>query len=146
MPWAPARLGRKRLRGAYAWRSLRATGVRLAGGSDFPVESPNPFLGIHAAVTRRPPGAGDDPGWQPEERLTRLEAVRAFTSWNAYAAGQEAEGGALGPGRRADLVVCSDDVFTCGEAAIPAIASVLTMVGGEVVHRQADAPGDGSPG
>jgi predicted amidohydrolase YtcJ len=134
MPWAEARLGRDRLRGAYAWRSLRATGVVIAGGSDFPVESPNPFHGIYAAVTRRPL-TGEDPGSQPGERLTRLEAVRAFTTWNAYAARQEAELGSLEPGKRADVVVLSDDVFTCPEARIPAIRPVLTLVDGTIVFR-----------
>jgi predicted amidohydrolase YtcJ len=131
MPWAPARLGPERLRGAYAWRALLRTGVVIAGGSDFPVESPNPFLGIFAAVTRRPP-TGPDPGWSQGERMSRVEAVRAFTTWNAYAARQEAELGSLEPGKRADLVVCSDDVFTCPEAAIPAIQPVLTLVSGKV--------------
>jgi predicted amidohydrolase YtcJ len=132
MSWAPARLGADRLPGAYAWRALLATGTIIAGGSDFPVELPNPFHGIHAAVTRRP-RAGPDPGWQPEQRMTRGEAVRAFTSWNAYAARQEASVGTLEPGKWADLVVCSGDVFTCPAAEIPAIEPVLTLVAGEVV-------------
>src|SRR4029078_1858393 len=75
MAWAAERLGPERLRGAYAWRSLLATGTVIAGGSDFPVESPTPFYGIHAAVTRRP-REGEDPQWQPEQRMTRQEAVR----------------------------------------------------------------------
>jgi predicted amidohydrolase YtcJ len=132
MPWAPARLGPDRLVGAYAWRSLLATGTVIAGGSDFPVELPNPFHGIHAAVTRRP-REGPDPGWQPEQRMTRGEAVRAFTLWNAYAAHQESGLGSLEPGKWADLVVCSADVFTCGDSELPAIEPVLTLVGGEVV-------------
>jgi len=137
MPWAAERLGPERLRGAYAWRSLLETGVVIAGGSDFPVEDPNPFHGIYAAVTRRP--LGDEPdgdGWQPGQRMTRAEAVRAFTTWAAYGARQEADLGSLAPGKRADLVVCSDDVFECPERRIPAIAPVLTLVGGEVVFRR----------
>ena len=136
MPWAAARLGDERLRGAYAWRSLLATGVVIAGGSDFPVESPNPFHGIHAAVTRRP-REGHHPGWQPEQRMTREEAVRSFTTWNAWASHQEADAGSLEPGKRADLVVLTDDVFRCAEERIPAIGSVLTMVAGEIVFRAA---------
>ena len=132
MPWADARLGAERIPGAYAWRSLLRTGTLIAGGSDFPVELPNPFHGIHAAVTRRP-RTGPDPGWQPEERMTRAEAVRAFTAWNAYAAHQEAELGTLEPGKQADLVVCSADVFTCPEQEIAAIEPVLTLVAGEIV-------------
>jgi predicted amidohydrolase YtcJ len=134
MAWAAERLGPERLRGAYAWRSLLATGVKIAGGSDFPVESLNPFYGIHAAVTRRP-RTGGDPGWQPEQRMTRAEAVRSFTTWNAYAARQEAELGSLEPGKHADLVVLSDDVFACPEDQIPRIRPTLSLVGGEVVFR-----------
>jgi hypothetical protein len=115
------------------------TGTLIAGGSDFPVELPNPFHGIHAAVTRRP-RTGPDPGWQPEERMTRAEAVRAFTAWNAYAAHQETELGTLEPGKQADLVVCSADVFTCPEQEIAAIEPVLTLVAGEIVlDRRAPA-------
>jgi predicted amidohydrolase YtcJ len=132
MAWAVDRLGPDRLAGAYAWRSLLRTGVVIAGGSDFPVEDPNPFHGIHAAVARPT---------QPEQRLTREEAVRAFTTWAAYAARREDELGSLEPGKRADLVVCSDDVFTCPEAAIRDIRPVLTMVGGEVVYSDVSAPG-----
>jgi hypothetical protein len=134
MAWAADRLGPERLRGAYAWRSLLATGVVIAGGSDFPVESPNPFHGIHAAVTRRPRSHADE-GWQPEQRMTREEAVRSFTTWNAYASHQEAELGSLEVGKRADAVVLSEDAFTCDEARIPDIRPALTLLGGEVVYR-----------
>ena len=139
MPWAPARLGAERLPGAYAWRALLATGSIIAGGSDFPVELPNPFHGVHAAVTRRPRG-GPDPGWQPEQRMTRGEAVRAFTAWNAYAAHQEAALGTLEPGKWADLVACSTDVFVCPEAEIPGIQPLLTLVGGEIVLDRRPPP------
>ena len=132
MPWAEARLGADRLPGAYAWRSLLRTGTVIAGGSDFPVELPNPFHGIHAAVTRRPLG-GWNAGWQPEQRMTRGEAVRAFTAWNAYAAHREAELGTLEPGKWADLVVCSADVFACAEMDIARIEPVLTLIAGEIV-------------
>jgi predicted amidohydrolase YtcJ len=135
MRWAEERLGPARLRGAYAWRSLLDTGVVIAGGSDFPVEDPNPFHGLYASVTRRPL-SGEDMGWQPEQRMTRAEAMRSFTVWNAYAAHQEAELGTLEPGKRADLVVLSEDVFTCPEERIKDITPVLTMVGGEVVYRR----------
>jgi predicted amidohydrolase YtcJ len=138
MRWAGARLGPERLRGAYAWRSLLDTGTIIAGGSDFPVEDPNPFHGLHAAVTRRSLD-GSDPGWQPEQRMTREEAVRAFTTWNARASRQEAELGSLEPGRRADLVVLSDDVFACAEPRIRDIVPVLTIVGGEIVQTREES-------
>ena len=139
MRWAEERLGAARMPGAYAWRSLLATGTIIAGGSDFPVEDANPFHGLHAAVTRRA-REGEGTAWGPEQRMTRLEALRSFTSWNAWASGQEAELGSLEPGKRADLVVLDDDVLTCDEARIKDVAPVLTMVGGKTVYeRHAEA-------
>jgi hypothetical protein len=132
MRWAGERLGPERLDGAYAWRSVLDSGAYIAGGSDFPVEDANPFHGLHAAVTRRP-REGDDPRWQPAQRMTRDEAVRSFTIWNARSIGAERELGSLEPGKRADLIVLSDDVFTCAEQSIAGITPVLTMVGGEIV-------------
>ncbi|MBI1733900.1 MAG: amidohydrolase [Candidatus Rokubacteria bacterium] len=131
MRWAEDRLGPGRVGGAYAWRSILATGTIIAGGSDFPVEDANPFHGFHAAVTRRPLD-GAHPGWSPEQRMTREEAARAFTTWNAYAARQERELGSLEPGKRADLVVLSDDVFTCPEDRIKDVTPVRTMVDGRL--------------
>jgi predicted amidohydrolase YtcJ len=133
MRWAGERLGPERLEGAYAWRSVLDSGTILAGGSDFPVEDANPFHGIHAAVTRRP-RQGADPGWQPAQRMTRDEAVRAFTIWNARSIGREALEGSLEAGKRADLIALSDDVFTCAEARIPDVAPVLSLVGGDLVY------------
>jgi predicted amidohydrolase YtcJ len=130
MRWAPERLGPERLEGAYAWRSVLDTGTIIAGGSDFPVEDPNPFHGIHAAITRRPL-TGDDPGWQAHQRMTREEAMRAFTVWNAYASGREADLGSLEPGKRADLVVLDDDPFSCAEDRVKDITPVATLVGGQ---------------
>jgi predicted amidohydrolase YtcJ len=132
MRWAADRLGPERLEGAYAWRSVLDSGAYIAGGSDFPVEDANPFYGIHAAVTRRP-REGDDPRWQPAQRMTREEAVRAFTIWNARSIGQDAGQGSLEPGKRADLIALSDDIFTCAEETIAAITPTVTMVGGDVV-------------
>jgi len=132
MRWAGDRLGPELLEGAYAWRSLLDSGAYIAGGSDFPVEDANPFYGIHAAVTRRP-REGDDPRWQPAQRMKREEAVRSFTIWNARSIGREADQGSLEPGKRADLVALSDDVFSCAEEVIARITPTVTMVGGEVV-------------
>jgi predicted amidohydrolase YtcJ len=98
------------------------------------VESPNPFHGIHAAVTRRS-RTNDDRGWQPEQRMTREEAVCSFTTWNAFASRQERDLGSLEVGKQADVVVLSEDVFTCDESRIPEIRPVLTLVGGEIVYQ-----------
>ena len=120
---------------AYAWRSLLDAGTVLAFGSDCPVEDLNPFLGIHAAVTRRRVDGFPGPqGWYPEQRLTVEEAVRAYTLGAAYAAGLEDRLGALAPGKLADLVVLDRDIFTCDPMAIAETQVELTIIGGRVVH------------
>lgn len=139
MRWAGERLGPERLAGAYAWRSVLDTGACIAAGSDFPVEDANPFHGLHAAVTRRPL-EGDDPGWQPEQRMTRDEAVRSFTIWNARSVGLEADQGSLEVGKRADLIALSHDPFTCPQEQIARITPTLTMVGGVVVAGGSPRP------
>ncbi|MFP3648904.1 amidohydrolase family protein, partial [Paraburkholderia sp. SIMBA_054] len=79
MPWAEDRLGPQRILGAYAWQRLLHSGARLALGSDFPVESPDPRLGLYAAVTRQDRSGQPPGGWQPEQKLSLAEAVRGFT-------------------------------------------------------------------
>lgn len=134
MRYAEERLGPERLAGAYAWRSLIDSGVIIPNGSDFPVEDANPFHGIYASVTRRPL-SGEDAAWQPQQRMTREEAVRSFTTWNAVGSHQEAVTGSLEPGKWADLIVLSDDVFTCSAERIKDIVPLLTMVDGRVEYR-----------
>ncbi|GAA5874352.1 hypothetical protein JCM1840_001357 [Sporobolomyces johnsonii] len=122
MGYAEQRLGSERIKGAYAWRSMIEAGAPYAVGSDFPVESVDPFLGIYAAVTRKWTGGrgsphGPDEGWYSSERLTALEALRGFTTAAAYASFQEARVGSLSVGKEADFVVVRDgDVLELGEA------------------------------
>jgi predicted amidohydrolase YtcJ len=130
--WGPARCAT-----AYAWRRLLDAGTVLAFGSDCPVESPNPFLGIHAAVTRsRPDGYGGPEGWIPTQRITVEEAVRAYTWGAAYAAGLEDRLGTLTPGKLADLVVLDRDIFSADPSLIPQTQVLGTMVGGRWVYRR----------
>lgn len=121
-PWAGARLGPARMRGAYAWRSLRHAGATLAFGSDFPVEEPDPRLGLLAAVTR----AG--------EGLDRTEALRAFTAGAAYAGFSEDRLGAVRAGMLADLTVLGDDLMVAPPDEIRSMRVLYTIVGGRVVH------------
>ncbi|MEW5868426.1 MAG: amidohydrolase [Chloroflexota bacterium] len=121
---------------AYAWRTQLEHGAALAFGSDAPVESPNPFWGLHAAVTRqRANGAPGPQGWYPEQRLSRAEALAAFTLGPAYAAGMEKSQGRLSPGFLADLLVLDCDPFTCPAGDLAAIRPAATMVGGEWVYQ-----------
>ncbi|HUI10664.1 MAG TPA: amidohydrolase [Bacteroidota bacterium] len=143
MPWAPARLGEDRLRGAYAWRSLLSSGCIIPAGSDFPVESPNPLRGFYAAITRQDRSGYPPGGWNPAQRMTRDEALKAYTLWGAYAAFQENEKGSIEPGKWADIVVLTDDIMTIEPPKILTTGVVMTLVAGEVVYR-APAPGDGA--
>jgi predicted amidohydrolase YtcJ len=135
MRWAERRLGKTRLCGAYAWASMLRAGARLALGSDFPVEAPDPLLGIYAAVTRKDKKGEPAGGWIPEERLTREEAVRGFTEWAAFAAFEEKERGTLAEGKRADIVVLSRDIFACEASEILTARVEMTIAGGEIVYR-----------
>jgi hypothetical protein len=122
---------------AYAWRSLLKRGTHLAFGSDAPVESPNPFWGLHAAVTRRrQDGSPGEEGWYPDQRLTVGEALQAYTTGAAHAAGWERQLGRLAPGYLADLLVLDRDPFTCPVEQLPEIRPLATMVGGKWVYAE----------
>ena len=134
MPWAEDRLGPQRIVGAYAWRQLRDSGARLALGSDFPVESVDPRLGLYAAATRTD-AAGQPPGgWHPEELLSNYEALRGFTLDAAYAGFAEDEVGSLAPGKRADFVVLADDPLAVEPARLRGLAVKATYVDGKAVY------------
>jgi predicted amidohydrolase YtcJ len=136
MPWVPARIGPARAdEGAYVWQRLMKTGVVLANGSDFPVEEPNPMLGLYAAITRQDPAGHPPGGWMPDERLSRDEMLKSFT-WNAaYAAHAEKDLGSIEVGKLADLVILSRDVMTVEPKAILTAEARVTIIGGEVVHE-----------
>ncbi len=122
---------------SYAWRTQLEAGAQLAFGSDAPVESPNPFWGVYAALTRRLPGEStSSQDWYPEQRLTALEAFRAYTQGAAFAAGKEDRLGRLAPGYLADLVVLDQDPFDAPPEQIRDMRPMATMLGGEWVFNQ----------
>lgn len=127
---AEARLGPARLAGAYAWKSLIDAGVPLAFGSDTPVESPDPFAGLAAAITRE--GADGQPfgGWQPQERLSRNQALDAFTRGAAYAGFAEQRFGMLLPGMRADFILLDTDPLLSSPGDLRTAKVIETWVGG----------------
>jgi len=135
MPWAPDRIGDSRLEGAYAWRSLMNAGSRIPGGSDYPVESIDPLLGIYAAVSRQDLDGMPAEGWAPEQRLTIEEAVRAFTINAAWAVGQEKERGSIEKGKLADLTVLGADIMKIKPSEIPGTEIIATIVGGRIKYR-----------
>lgn len=134
MPWAETRIGKARLPGAYAWRRFLDAEAPLALGSDFPVESVDPRLGLYAATTRQdreghPPG-----GWLPDQKLTALEALRGFTVDAAYAGFAEKQVGRLAPGYRADFVIVDGDPVTLPPAKLPTLKIRATYLDGKPVY------------
>ena len=129
--------GPRRARGAYAFRQLLDSGAHLVFGSDGPIEPHDPLVGIHAAVTRRrrdgTPGAE---GWQGQERITVAEAVDAYTYWPAYAAAEEHYRGSIAPGKVADLVLLSEDIFTIDPMRILDARVEMTVIDGKVVTQK----------
>jgi hypothetical protein len=127
----------ERARLAYAWRSQLDHGAMLAFGSDAPVESPNPFWGLHAAITRqRPDGSPSVDGWYPAQRLSLTEAILAYTRGAAHTAGMESRLGSLSPGYLADLLVLPSDPFKIAPNQIRDLRPVSTMVSGNWVFQR----------
>jgi predicted amidohydrolase YtcJ len=124
----------ERARLSYAWRSVLKAGGRLAFGSDAPVESMNPLVGVHAAVTRQRADGEPADGWYPEQCLTVTEAVHGYTLGAAYASGTEKDRGSITVGKLADLVVLSQDIFEIPPQDILGTRVVATMFDGEIVH------------
>ncbi|WP_068071995.1 amidohydrolase [Novosphingobium lentum] len=136
---AKARLGPDRLLGAYAWNTLKARGATLAFGSDAPVEAPDPFAGIAAAISREGPDGQPSGGWQPQERVDRATALAGYTSAAAYAGFAEKRFGRLAPGLRADFIFVDTDPMIATPAQIRATKVLETWIGGGKVYA-ADAP------
>jgi predicted amidohydrolase YtcJ len=128
--WVEARIGPARARGAYAWRSAAAAGATLAFGSDFPVESPDPRLGLAAAERRIPRGMTE--AWNASERLERVDALRAFTAGAAWAEFAEGRRGMVRAGFDADLTLWGADLLVVSAAELDAVPIDGTMVAGEL--------------
>ena len=128
---AQARLGPDRLAGAYAWHTMLDNGVPLAFGSDYPVESPNPFPGIAAAISRQDASGQPEGGWMPAQRVSFEQALAAFTTGGAYAAFAEDRLGSLEPGHMADFVLVDRDITTAPAADIRETKVLETWIGGK---------------
>jgi predicted amidohydrolase YtcJ len=134
-PWVLKRLGEARSEeGAYVWRKLMDAGAVICNGTDVPVESVDPMPGFYAAVTRK---MKDGTAFFPAQRMTREEALRAYTVNGAYAAFEEDLKGSLTPGKLADITVLSRDIMTCPEEEIRGAEVLYTIIGGKVLYRKA---------
>ena len=134
--WAETVLGPERIKTSYAWRSLLDAGATLAFGSDWPVAPLDPVMGIYAAATRRTLDGKNPNGWVPEQRITVAQAVHAYTMGSAFAEHQEKVKGSIEPGKLADLVVLSDDIFTIPPEAIEKTKVDLTIFDGRIVFER----------
>ena len=134
--FAPARIGPRRILGAYAWRVLLDAGAIIAGGSDAPVEQGDPRIEFYAAVARKDLQGKSGLDWHPEQAVTREEALKMFTIWPAYASFREADLGTIEVGKIADFTGFSGDILTVPEEQILTVNPAITVVGGKVVWKR----------
>lgn len=133
---AEDRIGSQRIQSAYAWRTVLDQGATIVGGSDADVELVNPYHGLYAGVTRQSRTGDPDGGWYPEQKITREEALKAFTIWVAHGQFEEKIKGSITTGKLADFVVIDRDYMTCPEDDIKDIQALMTVCGGEVVYTK----------
>jgi predicted amidohydrolase YtcJ len=136
MRWAEGRIGAERSKGAYAWRTFLNDSVRLAFGTDYPVETINPMRGLHACVTRELPDGSPSGGWLPQEKISMDECIAAYTSGSAYAEFEEGKKGRIAPGKYADIIVLSADVTKIPPAQIMKTEVLQTYAGGRLVYEK----------
>ncbi|MDQ8160300.1 MAG: amidohydrolase [Gemmatimonadota bacterium] len=134
--WAETRVGRTRIAGAYAWRTLRRAGAAMVFSSDLPGSDWSPFYGLHSAITRQDTSGAPTGGWYPAQRMTPEEAVRGYTVWSARAGFDERESGTLAVGKRADLTLVSVDPFRADPAALLRGQVLLTVSHGRVTYQR----------
>ena len=136
-PWAPTRIGMPRVvEGLYVWRKLLESGARIVNGTDAPVEDLSPIASFYSSVARKDASGQPPGGFEPDERMTRDEALRSYTSEAAWAAFEGDVRGRVRPGLRADLVALSQDILTVPEDEIPKTRVALTVVNGEIRHER----------
>jgi len=138
MRWAEQRVGPERAKGAYAWASMQKFGVHLAFGTDYDVEPISPFRGLYACVTRELPTGGPQGGWQPQEKISLADCIRAYTSGSAYAEFMEGKKGELKPGEFADFIVLSNDLTKVEPREYTTTKVLRAIVGGRTVYSAAE--------
>jgi hypothetical protein len=136
MRWAEQRLGPERSKGAYAWNSLMKSGAKLAFGTDYSVESINPFRGLYACVTRELPDGGPAGGWEPQEKISLDDCIHAYTVGSAYAEFEEGRKGQIKVGQFADFIILSQDLTKVPSKELLKTEVLQTVVGGRTVYQK----------
>jgi predicted amidohydrolase YtcJ len=136
MRWAEQRVGPDRIKGAYAWATLQKSGAHLAFGTDYDVEPINPMRGLYACVTRELPDGGPAGGWQPQEKISLDDCIRAYTIGSAYAQFEEGKKGALKTGQYADFIILSNDLTKIPPSEFTKTEVLRTVVGGRTVYQK----------
>jgi predicted amidohydrolase YtcJ len=134
MRWAEQRVGPERAKGAYAWATMQKFGVRLAFGTDYDVEPISPFRGLYACVTRELPDGGPQGGWEPQEKISLGDCIRAYTSGSAFGEFMEGKKGELKEGEFADFIVLSNDLTKIEPREYTKTKVLRTVVGGRLVY------------
>jgi hypothetical protein len=135
-PWAIDRLGEKRIvEETYVWQSLLSTGARIVNGTDAPVEPLNPVPSFYAAVTRKTLAGLPEGGYEPEQKMTRDQALKSYTLDAAYGAFEESIKGSIEPGKLADFTVFSEDIMTIPEDDILKASVSMVILDGRIVYR-----------
>lgn len=136
-PWAIDRLGEKRIKeGAYMWQSLLKSGAKIVNGTDAPVEPINPIASFFASVTRQTLQGQPEGGFEPEEKMTRAQALKSYTLDAAYGAFEENIKGSIAPGKLADFTIFSNDIMTVSDNQILSTEVSMTVVGGKVLYEK----------
>jgi predicted amidohydrolase YtcJ len=136
-PWAIERLGEKRIKeGAYKWHSLLMTGAKIINGTDAPVEPVNPIPSFYASVARKTLKGEPEGGYEPEEKMTRDQALKSYTLDAAYGAFEEDIKGSIEPGKLADFTLFSKDLMTIPEKEILETEVSMVILGGRVVYEK----------
>lgn len=135
MSWTEDRIGQERVKGAYAFRSFIDNGITIPCGSDFPVETNNPLIGIYHAVTRQDAKGYPKEGWLPEQKMTIKEAIKGYTIWAAYSAFQENILGSIEVGKMADFTILDQDILTIEPSEILNSKPLYTIVGGQIKYQ-----------
>ena len=136
MRWTEDRVGPERAKGSYAWPTMLKNGVRLAFGTDYDVEPISPMRGLYACVTRELPEGGPKAGWQPQEKISLEDCIRAYTSGSAYAEFEEGKKGELKAGEYADFIILSNDLTKVPPSEYVKTRVLRTVVGGRIVYQE----------